>query len=122
MLEEMGVVSALLPAADVYETANEFVVELEVPGYDEKELTIEVSDHTLKVTGARSETTTDVEKTFVLRGRLESEFETRFELPADADGGHIKAVFEKGVLELRAPRRQAGEAHKVEISKTARAT
>jgi hypothetical protein len=31
MLEGIGFVSALLPAADVYETADEFVVELEVP-------------------------------------------------------------------------------------------
>ncbi len=29
-------VSTLLPAADVYETVDEFVVELEVPGYEEK--------------------------------------------------------------------------------------
>jgi HSP20 family molecular chaperone IbpA len=36
-------VSALVPAADAYETGDEFVVELEVPGFDEKELSIAVS-------------------------------------------------------------------------------
>ena len=40
-----------LPATDIYETEDEYVVELEVPGYEEKELTIEVFDHMLTVKG-----------------------------------------------------------------------
>jgi hypothetical protein len=44
---DVGLAPALLPAADVYETAGEFVIELEVPGYEEKELGIEVTDHTV---------------------------------------------------------------------------
>jgi HSP20 family protein len=116
-LESIGFMSALLPAADVYETADEFVVELEVPGYDEKELNIEISDHTLKVTGERTEPKAEAKKDFRVRGRLERKFERRFELPPKADTDHIKAVFEKGVLEVHAPKRRAGKPHKVEISK-----
>ena len=62
MFKEAGLTSALPPAADVYETADEFVIELEVPGYKEKELGIEVSDHTVTVTGARVESTEETEK------------------------------------------------------------
>jgi HSP20 family protein len=119
MLEDIGLLSALLPAADVYETADEFVVELEVPGYEEKELNIQVSDHTLKITGERTQTKEEAAKTFRLRGRLEREFERKFELPVDADTEHIKAVFEKGVLEVHAPKRHAGRSHRVDISKPA---
>jgi HSP20 family protein len=121
MFEDMGVVSALLPAADVYETEDEFVVELEVPGYDESELNIEISDRTLKVTGERTETKEEAKKTFQLQGRLESKFERRFVLPADADTRHMKATFEKGVLRLHTPKRKTAETHKVEIPKTGRA-
>jgi HSP20 family protein len=119
-LEAIGFVSALLPAADVYETADEFVVELEVPGYEEKELSIEISDHTLKISGERTETKEAAEKTYQLRGRLERQFDRRFELPPETDTGRIKAVFQKGVLEVRAPKRQTAKAHKLEISKPAR--
>ena len=45
MLEGIGFVPTLIPAADLYETEKQWVVELEVPGYEEKELTIEISDH-----------------------------------------------------------------------------
>lgn len=106
-----------LPAADVFETTNEFVVELEVPGYEEKELGIEVSDHTVTVKGERKETKEEKEKTFWLQERLEREFERRFELPAEADAEHVEAVFKKGVLELHAPKLQTAKPRKVEISK-----
>jgi HSP20 family protein len=120
MLEDIGFVSALLPAADAYETADEFVVELELAGYEERELSIEVSDGTLKITGERTSTTEDASKTFQHRGRLESRFERRFKLPSDADAEHIKAVFEKSVLQVRVPKRQAGRSQEVQISKPGR--
>ena len=121
MLQDVGFVSALLPAADAYETADTFVVELEVPGYDEKELSVEISDRTLKVSGERKETQEAAEKAFRLRERLERKFERRFELPREANTEHVKAVFEKGVLQVRVPKRQAATTErKVEISKPGR--
>ncbi|HEY7206637.1 MAG TPA: Hsp20 family protein, partial [Gaiellaceae bacterium] len=44
---------SLVPPTDVYETEKELVLELEVPGFTEKELDIELSDHTLCVKGTR---------------------------------------------------------------------
>ena len=85
MLEGIGFVSALLPAADVYETADEFVVELEVPGYEENEISIEISDQTLRVTGERAEAKEEATKTFRLRERLARQFDREFELPPEAD-------------------------------------
>jgi HSP20 family protein len=53
MLEDFGVAPAPLPAADLYETEKELIVELDVPGFDEEQLALEVSDHTLIVRGER---------------------------------------------------------------------
>ena len=106
-----------LPAADVYETPDEFVVELEVPGYEEKELGIEISDHTVTVTGAHQEVKEGEERTFWLHERLGREFERHFALPPEADTEHVRAVFKKGVLEVHAPKLQTAEPRKVEISK-----
>ena len=41
LLDDVGFAPATLPAVDVIETDDEFVLELEVPGYEEKELKIE---------------------------------------------------------------------------------
>jgi HSP20 family protein len=117
MFEGLGFAPGVLPATDVYETEDEFVVELEVPGFDEKELGIEVSDHTLTITGERSETKEN-EKTYRLRERLERTFERRFHLPVAADTTHVEAKFVKGVLEVHAPKIELSKPKKVEIRKS----
>lgn len=117
MFDELGFAPSIVPAADVYETKNEFVVELDVPGFDEKELGIEVSDHMLVVTGERRDVEAEREKDFRLRERLEERFERRFHLPPEADTEHVKARFVKGVLEVHTPKLAATTPHKIEIEK-----
>jgi HSP20 family protein len=115
---DFGLAPAFMPAADVYETDKEFVIELEVPGYAEKELDIEAFDHTLVVKGERREVKEPTEKTFRLRERLEKVFERRFFLPTEADTTHLKATFHDGVLEVHAPKLEISKPHRVEIVKT----
>jgi len=117
LLEDVGFAPGVPPAADVYETDDEVVVELEVPGYEEGDLDVEVADHTVTVKGERSETKDEKQKSFRLRERLDREFERRFELPPEADTEHVSAVFAKGVLELHAPKLKTVSPRKVEIAK-----
>ena len=123
IFEDAGLLSALLPATDVYETPDEFIVEIEVPGYEESELNIEVADHTLTIAGERTEEEDKSDKTFRQRGRLMHEFERRFDLPRTADTEHVEAVFERGVLTVRAAKRTEAEtSNKVAISEPGRAS
>lgn len=115
--ERIGALPVPLPAADVFEREGEFVVELEVPGFDEKELEIQVTDHTLVVSGQRTEEKEDEEKAYHRRERLEKSFERRFALPPEADVDAVKAEFEKGVLAIHAPKLQAAKPRTVEIGK-----
>ena len=117
IFDRFGLMPAVLPAADLYETTNEFVVELEVPGFEEKELEVEVTDHTLLVKGERKATDEVEEKEFRLRERLEETFERRFFLPIDADTEHVKAKYGKGVLEIHTPKLAAPAAQKIAITK-----
>jgi HSP20 family protein len=113
-----GFVPGMLPAADVYETPTELVVELEVPGFEEKQLGIEVSDHTLTISGERKLINEETDKSFIIQERLENTFTRRFVLPPEADTEHVKAVFTKGVLEVHAPKLAALTPHKVAITTT----
>ena len=117
VFEGIGLAPVLLPAADIYETDDEFVMELEVPGYQEKELGIEVSDHTVTVKGERKEAKEEEEKSFYLRERLERKFERRFELPVDADTEHVRAKFATGILEVHAPKLAVSKPKTVAITK-----
>ena len=62
MLDQVGIVPAW-PAADVYESNGEYIYELEVPGYDEHDLAVEVRDHVLTVRGEKTEAKDEKEKT-----------------------------------------------------------
>ena len=115
LFEGTGFAPAFLPAADVYETDDEYVVELEVPGFEEKELAIEVTDHTVSVRAERVEAKEKEEKTYHLQERLERSFERRFQLPAGADTGKVKAEFTKGVLAIHAPKMKAAKPRTVAI-------
>jgi HSP20 family protein len=115
LFDEIGAVPATLPAADVYETDGDYVFELEVPGFDEQQLTVLVSDHTLSVKGERVQGTEEDGKAFHLRERLATRFERRFALPPEVLGDKVFAEFEAGVLTVHAPKEQAAEPRTVAI-------
>jgi len=103
------------PVADLYETDDEFVVEVEAPGFSKNELRIEVSDHMLSIMGERHREREDDGKAFRLHERLETAFERRFELPTGADTKRISATLGKGLLEIHAPKLAAAQPRRVTI-------
>jgi HSP20 family protein len=111
LLKSLPVGSATSPAADIYENGDEIVVELEVPGYEQDELDVELSDHTLAVSGHREKKAQDAPH---LHERMEGAFERRFALPANTDTAHLAATYGKGVLTLHIPK-TSQEAVKVPI-------
>ena len=110
-----GIVPSTLPVADVYETEQEYVFEVEAPGFAEDELTVEVTDHMLLVKGERAVEKEQEDKTFRLHERLEKTFERRFELPHEADVEKLAAEFAKGVLTVHAPKAKLAAPRRLEI-------
>jgi HSP20 family protein len=116
LLDDGGFGPVTVPAADIYETPQEFIVELEVPGFEEKDLALEVTDHTLVVKGEVKEAKEEKEKTFLLHERLERVFERRFHLPELADTQRLTATFKQGVLEVHAPKFVEEKPRKIAIA------
>jgi len=106
------------PATDITESKDEFVFELEVPGYEEKELDVEVGDHVLTVAGRREVEKESTDKEVRLHERLESAFQRSFQLPPDTDPEHLRASYGNGILTLRVPKTSRPKPLKVPIAKT----
>jgi HSP20 family protein len=104
LFEDRGLFAFEAPATDVYETEADYVVELEVPGFDRDELTVEVADHTLVVSGEHEEEAEKAGRELLLHERLERRFERRFELPREVDADKVVAQCEKGVLTVHVPK------------------
>jgi HSP20 family protein len=118
LFETAGFFPPIEPATDIYETDKEFVVELEVPGFDEAELAVEVTDHTLIVRGEHEQDVEKSEPELLHHERLERRFIRRFQLPIESDSEHVSATCEKGVLTLHVPKLAASTGHRVEITKS----
>ena len=116
-LDEVGATPVAGPAADVYETTDEIVVELDVPGYDAEEIRVTISDHTLSVVGDRKEETSKREKALRVRERLQAHFERSFQLPFSVESDRVQAEYAKGVLTMHVPKHTRPEPKPVLIEK-----
>jgi len=117
MLSGIGfgpLIRPFLPAADVYVAEGKFVIELEVPGFVEKELAVEITGRMLTITGTHVEEKEE-EKAFRLHERLANEFERTFMVPTEVDVEKITSVFANGVLKVYAPLPAEVTPHKVPI-------
>ena len=90
-----------LPAhANVREDEGEYVIELDVSDFLERELAVDVVGPRVTVHGDQVEEQTDEAVAFRLRERLEESFR----LPDDAEVDRIEVVYTPRALEIRAPR------------------
>jgi HSP20 family protein len=104
-----------LPAVDVYETENEIVIELDVPGCHQENLSAEVVDNQLVVTGERSTSGEAVRR--YRSERWQGRFVRSFSVPQGVDGSKIEAHYDDGVLRLALPKPQEARPQRISIGK-----
>ncbi|MFF5157687.1 Hsp20/alpha crystallin family protein [Streptomyces sp. NPDC000348] len=111
---EFGAGEPWAPPADVVDTEDAYLVELELPGVDKDRITVEVAEGELDVHGE----TEEKEHTGVVRRhtRRTGRFDYRTTLPPDSDTEHVSADLTSGVLTVRVPKAGTGKAHRVEIT------
>jgi HSP20 family protein len=104
---------AFVPLADVEETDDAYIVDLELPGVDKSDIDIAVMNRRLTISGERKER----ERTGVLRRQTRSVGRFYFELvlPDDVDPNNVSATLEDGVLTLRVPKAMSEQARHVEV-------
>ena len=92
------------PKVNVYEYDERVGIVAEIPGLDKKDLTVEVEDGTLTISGVKHHIKED-EGAKVLRRELKaSSFKRNFEIGENLDGENIKAVFKNGILNIDIPK------------------
>ncbi|MGA3303995.1 MAG: Hsp20/alpha crystallin family protein [Methylovirgula sp.] len=92
------------PAVDIVEKEKEYEVTAELPGLDEKNIDVKVTDNTLTIKGEKSEEKESREKDRYLSERRYGSFVRTFSLPAGVDASKIEANFTKGVLTVKLPK------------------
>ena len=106
------------PKINVYEWADKVGVIAEIPGLSKKDLSVEVTDGVLTISGDKHKLF-DVGDAKVIRRELkESSFKRQFELGEELNGKDIKAKFEDGILTIDIPKvePEKPKTNKVKIS------
>jgi HSP20 family protein len=105
------------PAADVYETETHVVIALDVPGVAAEDLSAEIADGQLVVTGKR-EPAADVARRFRAE-RWHGSFVRSFRLPEGFAGAEVEASYTDGVLTLSLPKPAEATPKRIDITRTA---
>jgi HSP20 family protein len=105
-----------IPAMDLVETADEFVLRADLPGLTEQDVNIEVEDNVLTVSGERKAEHEERKEGYYRVERSSGRFSRSLTLPEGVDPESVKAVFENGVLEVRIPKPEQRKPRKVAIS------
>jgi HSP20 family protein len=105
-----------IPAMDLVETEDEFVLRADLPGVNEDDVSIELENDVLTVSGHRKAEHETRGEGYYRVERASGSFARSLTLPEGVNAEAIKAGFEKGVLEVRIPKPEQRKPRKVAIS------
>jgi HSP20 family protein len=103
------------PAVDIYEEENGVALKAELPGIDKNDISIDVKDRVLTLSGERSAENETEEKNYYRRERTYGKFQRVFTLPEGINAEDIKADFKDGVLKVHIPKAAVEEPKKITI-------
>ena len=104
-----------VPAADVWETEQELVYALDLPGVKEDEITIELHDDTLTVSAQRDRARDGSEQGFVRFERRFGSFRRSLGVPAGVTEDAVQADYRNGVLEVRVAKPAAPKPRRIKL-------
>jgi HSP20 family protein len=113
--EQGGTPRRWVPAMDLVEADDHFVLRADLPGLDEQDVSIEVDGDVLTVSGERKSEHEERGEGFHRIERSYGAFRRSLTLPDGVDPESVSASFDKGVLEVRIPKPEERKPRRVAI-------
>lgn len=105
----------LAPSMDVRETKDAVEVTMEVPGISMEDVKVELEDNVLTIRGEKKSETEEKSDNRRVSERIYGSFERSLTLPSSVQADKIKAMMDKGVLTIVAPKSAATSAKTIKI-------
>ena len=97
---------------DIYEKDGLYTIEMDIPGYDKKDIAIENKDNYLTITAEKKDENNIEEKNYIRRERVYGKYQRSFYV-GDLDVDKIKANFSDGILKVTIPKKEEIENKKI---------
>ena len=109
--------SGFTPKVNVEETEKGIRVKAELPGMEEKDIEVTLTDDGLSISGEKRTEKEEKGKTFVRREMSYGSFRRLIPLPAPVEADKVKASFKNGILdiELPVPEKARRQVKKIEV-------
>jgi len=105
-----------MPAMDLVETGDHFILRADLPGLSEDDVQIELEDGTLTVSGERKTEHESNDEGYYRVERASGSFTRSLTLPQGVDPEGVTARFDRGVLEVRIPKPESRKPRRIEIA------
>lgn len=107
--------SAWVPAVDIKEEGQQFLIKADIPGVDPKDIEIAMENGVLTIKGERQTESQEEGKNYKRVERVHGTFYRRFSLPDTANPDKITANGKNGVLEITIPKREVAQPRKITV-------
>jgi HSP20 family protein len=108
-----------VPPADIYETDNDLIAIVELPGVDSKKVDVRVENNVLTIRGERPFEQKVKQDNYHRLERSYGTFSRSFTLPATIDADKIRAEYRDGILNLTLPKSEKAKPKRIQIATTA---
>ena len=105
-----------IPAMDLVETGEYFVLRADLPGLSEADVNIEFENDVLTISGERTAQHETHDEGYYRVERAFGAFSRSLTLPEGVNPDSVQAQFDRGVLEIRIPKPEQRKPRKVTIS------
>jgi HSP20 family protein len=113
--QEALTVADWIPKVDITEDDNEYVIKVEIPEVDKKDVKVTVQDGVLNIQGERKQEKEEDSKRFHRVERFYGTFVRSFALPEEVAEDKLKAEFKDGMLLVHLPKAEKAKPKSVEI-------
>jgi len=113
--EEETSLSTFSPSVDIEEKEKEFRIIAELPGLNKEEITINIKDNLLSISGEKKQEKKTEDENYHRTERIFGSFQRTFRLPEYADQDNIAAEYKNGILNVSIPKLEESISKNVEI-------
>jgi len=107
--------SAISPRSDIEESDNEYLVTVEIPGIDKKDLKLHIEDNRLFISGEKKQSKEVKDSNYVCSERSYGRFQRTYDLPNSIKSSDISADYKDGILKVKLPKSEESKRKEIEI-------
>lgn len=103
------------PDIDVYDSKDEILVKVDLPGMKKDEIDVSIQGDTLTIKGEKKKESEIKEENFIMAERCCGMFHRTITLPSTIDQEKVSASYKDGVLELKLPKKEEAKTKQISV-------